>query len=339
MKKLKLLGMALIALFVSKYLVLWLLPPSSIQEIKTENKQHMTKNTSQTTEPIKQEVELTIDYADLKNRVEREYQDVLNDIDQYTNEQINEQKGRAYYQISKEDGFLDWIFGYFTGYKMMWKKIKGLFGSDDNEVKMVSDKFQNDVIKPGLDATLENIQSYTSNRMEDYHKTVIVMTAEYLNAKTAEFKQQGYTDIKMEPKNIPWAKYIVSSSADGVVLLELTGVTSISIVAGKVVGSKVAALLGPKMLALLSAKTATVVAGKIAASFSLIFAPLVDIVINEASKQIQYDSTKKDFEDMIDDIFAGTQRDIERKTHDALLEVKNSIYKELNQQTKIKAVK
>ncbi len=329
-KILKYLIIIMISLMLSKYIVLWILPSSFVSEATIMSK---------TVESVKKEIELSIDYSDLKKSIKSEYQDALNDIDRHTKEQIDEQRDKAYYQISKEDGFLDWVFGYFIGYKMMWKKIKGYFGSDDNEIKMVSDKFQNDVIQPGLDNTLKNIQAYSRNRIEDYYKSVIAATAEHLNAKTDELKKQGYTNMEVESKSIPWSKYIVSGSAESFVLLELTGVTSISVITGKVVGSKVAALLGPKMLALVSAKTASVVAGKIAASFSLIFAPLVDWAINETSKQIQYDATKKDFEKMIDEILADTQEDIEKWAHNALLKVNNSIYKELNKQTKIKAVK
>jgi hypothetical protein len=324
---------------VSKYIVLWVLPSSFVSELTIMSNAVEIQDMPKTVEPGKKEIELSIDYSDLKNRIKSEYQGASNDIDRYIKEQMDEQRDKAYYQISKEDGFLDWVFGYFIGYKMMWKKIKGFFGSDDNEIKMVSDKFQNDVIQPGLDNTLKNIQAYSRNRIEDYYKSVITATAEHLNTKTAELKKQGYTNMEVESKSIPWSKYIVSSSADSFVLLELTGVTSISVVTGKVVGSKVAALLGPKMLALISAKTASVVAGKIAASFSLMFAPLVDWAINETSKQIQYDSTKKDFEKMIDDILADTQKDIGHKVHNALMEEKNSIYKELNQKTKIKVLK
>lgn len=329
----------LISIIISKYLILWFLPISSAPTASVEKKVQIPGEVSSSPEPDKKEVKLTIDYSGIKQKVESEYQTALNDIDGYINEQIDGQRDSAYYQLTKEDGFLDWIFGYFTGYKMMWKKIKGAFGSNDNEVKMVSDKFLSDVVNPNYNTMVPNIQSYSANRIDDYYKSIVTITSKYLNEKTADLKQQGYSNIKIEQASVPWSKYIVSISVDGLALFELTGVTSVSVLAGKVVGAKVAVLLGPKMLGLITAKSATVAAGKITASFSLIFAPLVDVAMNEASKQIQYDNTKKDFEKMIDNILKDSKKDIGHQVHAALREVKDTIYKELNKQTQIKANK
>ena len=329
--------MAFFALAVSKYLVLWIFPSSS-PEIQAST---MTREKNSTTVEtgMPSSIELTIDYKVLKPKVEEEYAKAQTDIDDYIDVSIQKQQQRAYYNLAKDDGFLDWIFGYFTGWKMMWKKIKGVFGSDDNEIKMVSDKFQHDVMKPGYDQTMHNIQTYTKNRTEDYYKTVITLTSEYLRDQTLALKEQGFNTVEIDVKQIPWNKYIVSSAADGFALLELSGVTSISVFVGKLVGGKVAALLGPKVLGLITVKTASVVAGKIAASFSLIFAPIVDIVINEGAKQLQYNTSKKEFETMIDIIFKEVQSDIGRHAGTTLQQVKNDIYAELNKHTTIKAVK
>ncbi len=52
----------------------------------------------------------------------------------------------AKYNLSKEDGFLDWLFGWGTGYQMIWKKLKSYAGSEDNEIKLVENKFKEDVL-------------------------------------------------------------------------------------------------------------------------------------------------------------------------------------------------
>jgi hypothetical protein len=327
---------AMFAIIIAKWIILEFIPssvPVVAQDVNVTTKESIKQLI------IPKEVTLTIDFLPIQDKIEEEYESVKKEIESYIAEEIHKQQQRSYYALSKDDGFLDWIFGYFTGYEMMWKKLKGYFGSDDNEVKLVSDKFQSEVINPGLETSIKNIQSYSANRIEDYYKTMVTITAKYLNEQTLALKQQGYTDIQVEQKSIPWEKYIVSSSADGFALIELAGITGISVMVGKLVGGKVAAMLGPKVLGLITAKTASVVAGKIAASFSLIFVPLVDLAINEASKQIQYDKTKKEFEEMIDDILSDMQKNTETKVHKTLMEVKNSIYKELNKETKIKAVK
>jgi len=332
-KTIKYVFIVLIAIMVSKYLILWYAPSSQVHPVPTP-----------TNIPIQQpapkpDVELSIEYDNLKVKVEDEYNTALNEINGYTSEQINGHREKAYRRLTIDDGFLDWIFDYFTGYEMMWKKAKGVIGSEDNEIKLVSDKFQKDVIDPEYDIMIANIQSYSAHRIDDYYKKVIVITSEYINEQTTQLKLQGYSDMVIEQNSIPWNKHIASVSTDGVILLELTGVTTVGVITGKVVGGKVAALLGPKMLSLITAKTVTVVGAKIAALYSFILAPIVDIAVNEAAKQIQYDESKSDFEKMIDEILEEGKKSIDEQVRLALDETKNSIYDELNKQTLIKAKK
>lgn len=324
----------LFAIVISKWIILDFLPVSHKTNIKQKYKTSVQKEKKR----IK-EIKLQINYSDISKDIELEYENAKDDINKYINEQINIQRDNCYDELSKDDGFLDWIFGYFTGYKMMWKKAKGFFGSDDNEIKMVSDKFQKDVMNPRFNTTITNIQEYSKNRINDYYKNVITITIVHINNKIKELKSQGYTNIKIEKDTIPWSEYVTLSASDGFSIAELTGVTSVSVVAGKIVGAKIAALLGPKMLALLSAKTATVVAGKIASSFELLFAPIVDLAINEGTKMYKYDGTKKDFEKMIDSILKDNQGEINYNVQQALNKTKNSIYIELNKKTIIKGVK
>lgn len=333
MKKIfKYILVAVFSIVVSKWIILEFIPSSynsNIVENRSDIKMHKER----------EEVELKIDYTVLSEDIEEEFKSAKVDIDQYIEEEIEDQKSRCYNELSRDDGFLDWIFGYFTGYKMMWKKLKGFFGSDDNEIKMVSDKFQKDIIDKNYNTMIGNIQDYAKNRIDDSYKSVLALTTEHINHKVKELKTQGYGEIKTEKNNIPWGKYLISQTSDGFVVAELTGITSVSLVAGKVVGAKVAALLGPKMLALVGAKTATVVAGKIASAFSLIFAPLVDWGLNEGSKMYQYNDTKKDFEHIVDGILSETKSNIKQKTDQVLAVAKKSIYDELNRQTTIRGVK
>ncbi len=324
------------AIIIAKWIILEFIPTSS-NLIHADTNISTKQTTQQQSKP--KEVSLTIDFSPLEDKIEKEYESVRKNIDRYIDEELNKQMQRSYYELSKEDGFLDWIFGYFTGYKMMWKKIKGVFGSDDNEVKMVSDKFQKDVMQPNLHITLTAIQAFTKNSIDDYYKNVILMTSQHINDKIKNLKTEGYTDIHVEEKTIPWSKYIVSGSADGFVLAELAGATSVSVIAGKFIGAKVATLLGPKMIGLLSAKTASVVASKFAAAFSLMFAPLVDYALNEGTKKIKYDDSKQMFEEMVNEILNETKTDMLHKSHQALAEVKKAIYVELNKKAKIKGVK
>ena len=322
---------AILAVVIAKWIIMFLPENNNI------NNNIQTKTNYVKSQKKIKEVELSLDFEGLKPKIEREYELTKEDIYNYVKEQINLQKEEAKYRLTKEDGFLDWLFGYFTGWRIMWKKAKGLFGSEDNEVKFVSDKFETDVINPGLNDMFENINSYVKNRMKDYYKSVIAITTDYINAHIQELKQQGYTDIQIDTNSIPWSQYIVARGGDMFSVAEITGISSVGLMVGKYVGAKVASIIGPKLLGLVEAKTATIIAGKVASMFELLLAPLIDIGANEVVKAAKYNETKENFEKVIDDIFDEIENHIQYNINYSLLDIKNSIYEELNKQVKITA--
>jgi len=322
-----------LAIIVAKWIIIYIMPSSSANNFKVVKQ----ISYNQGSKKIK-EVDLSLDLKALRPRIEREYQLAQQDIDNYINDQIYTQKNISKYRLTEEDGFLDWLFGYFTGWKMMWKKLKGLLGSSDNEIKLVSDKFQKSVINPGLNEMYIKINSYADNRMQDYYKNVVALTIDYINKNITKLKQEGYTNIMVDKNSIPWSQYIVARGGD---VLMLDGVKGIGIgmgaIVGKYVGAKVAAIMGPKLLGILEAKTASIIAGKIASMFELILAPIFDYAANEAVKVAKYDETKKSFEGVIDSIFNEIEKEIKNNSNISLLKVKNSIYQELNKQVIIRA--
>ena len=327
-KIMKIIIIGIFSIIITKWIILDFIPTNNILDGNQNStiKKSLIKKKSEKVHNI----ELDIKYSEIMNEIENEYIFAKKDIDTFIQSEIEKQKNDSKYRLSKEDGFLDWLFGWGTGYVMLWKKTKGLAGSSDDEVKLVSNQFQKDVIDPRFNTTLINIQEYSKNRIDEYYKNVIVITTNYINDKIQELHSQGFSDIKVKQNTMPWGRYVTIGATDGFAVAELTGLTSVSIVTGKFVGAKVATILGPKMFALLSAKTASVVAGKIASMFSLILAPIIDYAMNEGTKLYKYNDTKKDFENMIDTIFNETQSDIEYNIYKSLDVVKDSINQELN---------
>ena len=90
---------------------------------------------------------------------------------------------------------------------------------------------------------------------------------------------------------------------------------------------------------LFRSKAATIIAGKVASAVGIIFAPIIDYTLNEAAKALQYDSTKKQFEDSIDDIASTLKEETKKEYHNQLLEIKNEITEELNKTISIKGKK
>ena len=314
----------IIALIVAKYIVVYFIPSSQEKSITLQHKE------------VKKIKKITINYEKLKPEIEKEYNLALKDIYNYTDDALNKQKQTAYYNLSKKDGFLDWIFGWIEGYKIMWHKIKGWFGSKDNEKKLVADKFDKMVIKPGMDTTLKDIQNYTKQRINDYIQGVVVITTNYLNSKIKRLKDEGYK-VEINSSSIPFAKYGVSL---GVNAADLTGITEgIGITMSKVIESKLGSLLGAKAATIIEAKTASIIAAKIASAFELLLAPVIDYAANETVKEMEYDKTKKAFEGIIDNVFKEINYQLKTQAQNSLNEANNIVIEELNRKTVIKGRK
>lgn len=322
----------LLSLIVSKWIVLAILP-SSQSHLTDSSKSISTLNNSS------KHIQIQVNYSETYPEIEKGYQLARKDIASFIEQEMQKQMDDSKEQLTKDNGFLDWIFGWWTGYKIVWKKVKGYFGSKDNEIKLVSNKFTKDVIEHRLPTTLTNIQDYAKNRIEDYYKNAILVTNKHLNMQVTELKENGYKKISIDTKTIPWGKYSVSGISDGFGLTELTGITSISIITGKFIGAKVATLVGPKVLSIASAKTATIVAGKVASLAGWFIAPLIDYSANEATKLYKYKDTKKSFENLLINIYASISKELKTENFKLLDNAKDSIYQELQKQTVIKGEK
>ncbi|PRM94774.1 hypothetical protein CJ673_04225 [Aliarcobacter cryaerophilus] len=277
------------------------------------------------------EIKIDISFRHLERPINDELKKAQKDIDKFTDQKINEFNDTAKYNLSKEDGFLDWLFGWSTGYQMIWKKLKSYAGSEDNEIKFVENKFKEDVLN--YENILKEINDYSKNRINDFYTTslsIVLNDIEKKNIQLKEYKSE-YTFQDIENQNLPWVKYITQLGTDG---FEVS-----TIVASTIIGKKVATVLGPKVLGVVSAKAATIIAGKVASAVGIIFAPIIDYTLNEAAKALQYDSTKKQFEDSIDDIASTLKEETKKEYHNQLLEIKNEITEELNKTISIKGKK
>ena len=320
MRFLKYTLIAIFSIIIAKWLITLL--PSSYTE-KDSFKVNKT-------EELK-EIKIDISFRHLERPINDELKKAQKDIDKFTDQKINEFNDTAKYNLSKEDGFLDWLFGWGTGYQMIWKKLKSYAGSEDNEIKFVENKFKEDVLN--YENILKEINDYSKNRINDFYTTslsIVLNDIEKKNIQLKEYKSE-YTFQDIENQNLPWGKYITQLGTDGFEVY--------TIVASTIIGKKVATVLGPKVLGVVSAKAATIIAGKVASAVGIIFAPIIDYTLNEAAKALQYDSTKKQFEDSIDDIASTLKEETKKEYHNQLLEIKNEITEELNKTISIKGKK
>lgn len=282
------------------------------------------------------EIKINISFRHLEEPINNELEKAQKDIDKFIDQKINEFNNAAKYNLSKKDGFLDWLFGWGTGYQMMYYKGKGLLGSEDNEIKFVEEKFKVDVLN--YENVLREINDYSKNRINDFYTTSLSILLNDIKKKNIQLKEykNEYNLQEIENKNLPWGKYITQLGTNG---FEVSTVVASDVAIATVIGGKVATVLGPKVLGVVSAKAATIIAGKVASAVGVIFAPIIDYALNEGAKALQYDSTKKQFEESIDDITSTLKEETKKEYHNQLLEIKNEISEELNKTISIKGKK
>ena len=325
MKYFKYIIIVIFLIVISKWVITFL--PSSYQEngVLIKEKKETAK-----------EIELDISFKNLEKPINNEYGLAQKDITKFIEEEIEKFNNTAKTNLSKKDGFLDWLFGWGTGYKMIWKKLKGYTGSEDNEIKFVEEKFKTDVLN--YEDVIQKINNYSKNRINDFYKTILTIMLKDISEKVNQIKEQksDYNSQEIYKQDLPWGKYITQLGTNG---FEASTVVATDLTVATVIGGKVASVLGPKVLGIVSAKAATIIAGKVAAGVGLVFAPIIDYGLNEGAKMLQYEDTKEQFEESIDAITKELTLEIKEEYDNQLIEIKNEINKELNKTISIRESK
>lgn len=357
---------AVFSIVIAKW-ILAFLPSSVSNEASIKDKVIKTKDIKQQ-KIIQENITLNLQFKHLEPKITQEYNNAQYDIEQYIKKELDSYKQECNYNLTKKDGFLDWIFGWGTGYQMVERKLRGYtenskirniadktvtkivgFFSDEkadelnsylnqsnNEVEFVENKFKSMVINDNnLNSKISNIIDYSKNRMEDFSKSVINIVSNDIDSQINSLKQQyPNKNITIDTQGIPWGKYITQHTTS--IAVETSTFSGVGFVMGKIVGAKIGTILGPKVFSIVTAKTATIISGKIASAFSLVLAPIVDYLFNEGAKAIQYDSTKETFLQVIDETMDSVKFSINENMQSALDNVYSAMLKEINKNTSIK---
>ena len=81
------------------------------------------------------------DSLKLKSSIKKELDVVQYDINQFIKEKIEHLNRQSKYNLSKEDGFLDWYFSSETEYELIKYKTIDIFGSEYNETHYIGENF------------------------------------------------------------------------------------------------------------------------------------------------------------------------------------------------------
>jgi hypothetical protein len=101
----------IIALVIAKWIIMFVPSASNNVNNSIVTQKEKIENNRQTE---KKEVELNINFDKLRPQIEEEYEKAKQDIYNYIDKKIYERKEISKERLTREDGFLDWIFDYFT---------------------------------------------------------------------------------------------------------------------------------------------------------------------------------------------------------------------------------
>ena len=256
------------------------------------------------------------DSLKLKSSIKKELDVVQYDINQFIKEKIEHLNRQSKYNLSKEDGFLDWYFSSETEYEIIKYKTIDIFGSEYNETHYIGENFSKIIFDEEINKILNDIDNYSRLRIEDFYKSTFDKILNHI--KFVKAYRKDHTIDNINNIDLVWGKYLIQISLDSYEYLTLFGNNKITF---KINGSKVLGIVTKKVLSKLS---------KRAPYIGTIFIFFSDYIINEGFKAIQIDDTRKDFEKAIDEITKSLEKSIKDEYDTYFLEFRKEVDLELS---------
>lgn len=256
------------------------------------------------------------DSLKLKSSIKKELDVVQYDINQFIKEKIEHLNRQSKYNLSKEDGFLDWYFSSETEYEIIKYKTIDIFGSEYNETHYIGENFSKIIFDEEINKILNDIDNYSRLRIEDFYKSTFDKILNHI--KFVKAYRKDHTIDNINNIDLVWGKYLIQISLDSYEYLTLFGNNKITF---KINGSKVLGIVTKKVLSKLS---------KRAPYIGTIFIFFSDDIINEGFKAIQIDDTRKDFEKAIDEITKSLEKSIKDEYDTYFLEFRKEVDLELS---------
>ena len=256
------------------------------------------------------------DSLKLKSSIKKELDVVQYDINQFIKEKIEHLNRQSKYNLSKEDGFLDWYFSSETEYEIIKYKTIDIFGSEYNETHYIGENFSKIIFDEEINKILNDIDNYSRLRIEDFYKSTFDKILNHI--KFVKASRKDHTIDNINNIDLVWGKYLIQISLDSYEYLTLFGNNKITF---KINGSKVLGIVTKKVLSKLSNR---------APYIGTILMLLNDDIINEGFKAIQIDDTRKDFEKAIDEITKSLEKSIKDEYDTYFLEFRKEVDLELS---------
>jgi len=273
----------------------------------------MKERSSKVSAEVKIEVKRTeesrqveIAYHTLLPKAEKTLEKSDQEIAAYIDERLKIIESNMVYGLTREDGFLDWIYGWGTGWKIAGNAIFGCF-SDKDKVKMLVEKHFHELVtdSASMHAQITQINDFTKRRLDEFYVTVLDMVGKKTKV---ELHRTGISLERVEVTQIPWGKYAIQG------VLDTGGLSAVGFGAGSL-GSKVALgkIAGGKSASMISAKISSIVGAKVTSSVASIAVDVaslgigiaVDYLFSEGYEALNRDEDEKKYRRIIHELVYG----------------------------------
>jgi len=306
-KFMMLVGSIVLILMIFKAGMLWKMNDNSIEKFsKIPQSNHRVAQVQEGT------VEWNFD--SLSPKVKEQEEKMKLDIHSYIREESEKIERRMIHGLVCEDGFLDWLFGWETGYKILWHWTKGVFGSPDDAQRLVAEAFREHILEAGdEEAAARRIERYIWMRIEDYYRSVLALYAGEIRQRSERIEHEGKKIVAFS--GLPWEKYLmqVGLDAGGAELVGGAAIVGINkLLMGKLAQAGAAKVMAAEVAGKAASKQAgTMVASKIATiggskvfltAVTLGGAILVDYLFNKGYEILSRDKEERRFRQIIHSI-------------------------------------
>ena len=319
-----------------------------MQNIQSDKQNHISKAVDDT---IPESEVVVWDLSSSYPKIEAEYQKMSKDIERLRLEAENEIEIKMLYQLDREDGYLDWLYGWGTGYKMIGHWIGGETGISQNAQEYLAESFNSIVIKESNpDLVIKKMQNRIRLRIEDYYRSILNIISKEISNLDATLKSKNMRAV-LNINELPWGKYLAQGAIDlgGADI----GITAVSVILMKLISNKAIAGSSLKIASLSVAKGSSIVATKSAISIlgakvvtiasskvvvfvsSLGFGAIMDYLFNKGYEELNRKDERERYIEIIRKIAHQDYGRAMKRYTDTILQ---NLYEEMKTQSKKKII-
>ncbi len=268
---------------------------------------------------------VSVDFSILYTDIKDEFEQLKKDLNLYKKKQVRELADTMIYQLDREEGYLDWLYGWGTGWKMVGHSIWGWIDEEESANAYISKYFKEMVIdRTSIELYNQKVEIFAKQRIEDFYHSVLKKVEGEIIKKSDKLKSPEDNKVVVNAAVLPWGKYMGQSTID-IGMLAATYVATSSAkgtlastaamsaakasstaaakdVAGKAAGAKVGSAISSKVASMVGAKVGSASISLVIDVATLGIGVLVDWLFNEGYEAIYREDDRKKYILLIENI-------------------------------------